>query len=98
MRDFGIYLLTIKSQRTPPREQVAVAFAKVSGELQLNIAEIGKAYDLIKKGMGSSYLLGFRTRFAGPFQFERGSLEGGSLEGGSLVGVCLYEVASYMEA
>ena len=58
----------------------------MSGELQINIAEIGKAYGLIKKGMGSSYLLGFRTLFAGPLQFEGGSLEGGSLEGGSLVG------------
>ncbi len=43
-------------ETTGMREKVAVAFAKVSGDLQTNIAAMGQAYDLIKKGMGSSFL------------------------------------------
>ncbi len=38
------------------REKGAIAFAKVSGDLQTSIAAMGKAYDLIKKGMGNSFL------------------------------------------
>ncbi len=43
-------------EATGLREREEAAFAKESGEMQTNIAAMGEAYDLIKKGMGGQLL------------------------------------------